>query len=424
MAVTGADTGTAQLTPAVERPAHVPESLVYDFDMLMDPELLRDPHARHGQLLVEAPPVFWTPRGGGHWMINGYQVIFDAAREWESFSSQLHSPADVKAMMEMMPTGGERIPRAVPISLDPPTHGRFRMPLNNAFAPKVIAGLAEEIRDLAIHLIDQVVPYGRCEFMSAIGESLPVQVFLKLMGLPIEHQAEYRALTRRMLSAPGGNAAMTVPILQEIASCMRETIVERRDNPRDDLISRLWKTEVDHHPATQDDVENYCVLLFLAGLDTVMNGMGFGVRHLARDQALQERLRADPTLIPEAVEELLRRYGFVTTARRVAKDVVFHGVEMKQHDRVYLNLAGANLDPQRWPEADRVDLDRSDKAHIAFNVGPHRCVGSHLARLELRTLYTELLARTPRFSLDPERPPTFHGGVALGFESLDLVWDR
>lgn len=413
----------SQLTPAVHKPAHVLDSLVYDYDMLLDPALLREPHERLRELLAEAPPIFWTPRGGGHWMLNRYDLVYEAARDWESFSSEIRPPDDVKTMLAMLPPGA-RIPQAIPISLDPPTHGKFRLPLNAAFSPKAIIGLTEEIRDLAVHLVDQVAPNGRCEFMSAIAEPLPVQVFLKFMGLPLENQAEYRELARKVLSAPGGNLALTAQFLPQIANCMRPTIVERRDNPQDDLISRLWSAEIDGQPATLEDLENYCFLLFLAGLDTVMNALGFGVRHLANDPKLQERLRADPSLIPEAAEELLRRYTFVTPMRRIKQDLAFHGVALKGGERVYLNLPAANLDPERWPEADLFDVDRENKAHIAFNAGPHRCVGSHLARIELHILYTELLARLPPFRLDPERPASFHGGVALGLDNLDLVWDH
>src|SRR5260221_9737226 len=125
---------------------------------------------------------------------------------------------------------------------------------------------------------------------------------------------------------------------------MRGTFIERRDNPQDDLISRIWKTEIDGKPTTLDDLENYGVLLFIAGLDTVMNSMGFGIRHLALDISLQDRLRKNPGLIAEAVEELLRRYSIVIIVRKVGKDQVFHGVEMKKDERALLMLPGANLD--------------------------------------------------------------------------------
>jgi cytochrome P450 len=172
-----------------------------------------------------------------------------------------------------------------------------------------------------------------------------------------------------------------------------------------------------------DDMENYCVVLFIAGLDTVMNGMGFGFRHLAQDQALQGQLRANPRIIPEAAEELLRRYTFTVPPRKVARDLVFEGLQMKAGERVMLFLPAADLDPGEFPGSDRFDLTREKKAHIAFNAGPHRCLGSHLARVELQTLYEQMLARLPPFRLDEQHTPTFHGGHVIGVDTLWLAWD-
>ncbi|TAK99934.1 MAG: cytochrome P450, partial [Rhodospirillaceae bacterium] len=292
------------------------------------------------------------------------------------------------------------------------------------FSPKTVLGLKDKIRDLTNSLIDNVKDQGGCEFVSAIAEPLPVQVFLKMMGLPLDRQAEYRALVREIVSTAADVDMMgaTSRILR-IAASMRDTFVQRRDNPQDDLISLLWGAKIDGKPTTMEDMENYGVLLFIAGLDTVINAMGFGVCHLAQDRALQDRLRQNPALIPETVEELLRRYTFIVLPRRVAKDVVFEGVEMKEDERVMLCLAAADLDAKRFSDPERVDPDRENKAHIAFNAGHHRCLGSHLARLELQTLYQEMLARLPPFRLDPNHSPTCHGGNIFGLDSLRLIWD-
>jgi cytochrome P450 len=416
-----ADDSALELTPAVERPPHVSEALVYDFDFLRDPGFRTDPHGRYRQVVEEAPPVFWTPRGGGHWMVCRHDLVFEAARDFESFSSELFPADQLEALLAAMPPD-MRIPVPYPINLDPPLHTSFRIPLNAPFSPKAIAALKDDIRALAVSLVDAVASQGGCEFMSAVAEPLPVQVFLKFMGLPLERQPEFRALVRKQLSAPFNDGIGGVMILREIADTMRDIIIARRDDPKDDLISRLWRVEIDGRAPTQEDMENYGVLLFIAGLDTVINGLGFGVGHLARDPELQARLRADPSLIPEATEELLRRYTFVAPIRLAGKDLSFHGAQIKRGERVLLGLPAGDLDPQHWPKADQVDIGRQDKAHLAFNVGPHRCVGSHLARLELQTLYEEFLARIPPFALDPERPPAYHGGIVLGVDRLNLLW--
>jgi cytochrome P450 len=170
-------------------------------------------------------------------------------------------------------------------------------------------------------------------------------------------------------------------------------------------------------------MENYSVVLFIAGLDTVMNGIGHGIRYLATDLALQDRLRANPELVGDASEEMLRRFTFTVPPRVIAKDAVFEGVQMKRGERAMLFLPAADLDPKVFPDADTFNLDRENKTHIAFNAGVHRCLGSHLARVELQVCYEEVLKRLPRFRLDPDKKPTFHCGHVVGVGSLPIVWD-
>jgi cytochrome P450 len=419
-----ADEATHALSPAAAKPAHVPDSLVYDFDLFADPALLADPHARILDLLKTAPLIFWSPRGGGGWTFISHEANFEASRDWDSFTSEFIPRAQLDAMIASLPPGTPHIPIAFPINLDPPDHGKYRLPLNAVFSPKAMNNLKGDIRALAQRLIADVRAAGRCEFMSAVAEPLPVQVFLKLLGLPLERQAEYRLLVQEFLAGINDPDLMgTVRRQQKVAAAMRETFLERKANPKDDLISLLWKTEIDGKPVDMDDMENYGVLLFIAGLDTVMNGMGFGVRHLAADLELQDRLRQNAGLAAEVTEELLRRYTFTVPPRKVAKDLEFQGVRMKQGERVNLLLPAADLDARRFAEPERFDLGREDKVHIAFNAGPHRCLGSHLARIELQILYEEIVAGLPQFRLDPDKPPRFHGGHVIGVDHLNLVWD-
>jgi cytochrome P450 len=356
-------------------------------------------------------------------MLLSHAANFKAARDIESFSSMFLSASQLQAIQAKLPPGTPRIPHAVPINLDPPDHTKYRAPLQRAFSPTAMLALKEDIRTLANELIDKVKGRGRCDFMVDIAEPLPVQIFLKMLGLPLDRQNEYRALVREHLSDPEHDTKKIMMKLLKITAMMHETFLERREKPQNDLISLLWQSEIDGRPTTLEDMENYGVVLFIAGLDTVMNGMGFGVRHLAQDLELQRDLRANPKMIPEAAEELLRRYTFTVPPRRVAKDLVFEGVPMKEGERAMLFLPAADLDPNEFAGSDRFDLKREKKAHIAFNAGVHRCLGSHLARVELQTLYEQMLARLPEFRLDPKHPPKFHGGHVIGVDTLTLVWD-
>jgi cytochrome P450 len=413
----------ASLSPAVEKPPHIPDRVVFDFDMYHDPDYIKDPHRRILDIISKAPPVFWTPRNGGHWMLVSHKANFEASRDPETFSSEVVPKAQIAAFMASLPPGAPRIPMPVPINIDPPEHTAYREPLLGAFSPKSMLALKDSIRALAIELIEKIRPKGTAELMAEVAEPLPVQVFLKMFGLPVERQAEYRALVKEHLSAGQGETREMARRLFKVVLTMKDTLLERKENPKDDLISVLWQSRVSGKEMTMDDMENYSVLLFLAGLDTVLNGIGNGVRHLAANPELQRSLRENPKLIPDAAEELLRRYTFTVPVRRVTKDLEFHGAPMKADERVMMFLPAADLDAAEFPEPEKFDLKRENKAHIAFGTGPHRCLGSHLARIELQVLYEELLARLPEFRLDPAKPVTYKGGHVVGPETLWLLWN-
>ncbi|MBB5686745.1 cytochrome P450 [Sphingobium boeckii] len=413
----------AILSPAMPKPAHVPDALVYDFDLHADPGLLADPHARLLDIARNAPPVFWSPRNGGGWVIASHAANYAASRDTETFSSEFVPQAQMKAMLASLPAGAPHIPQPIPITLDPPEHTKYRQPLQKVFSPKTISNLRSSIAELAGELIDAVKPNGGCEFMSTVAEPLPVQVFLKMLGLPLERAGEYRAILKEHMSAMDNDREGAMRRLQRIAAAMRDTVLARKENPQDDILSMLWQLEIDGQPTTLADMENYGVLLFIAGLDTVMNGMGLAMRGLAGDPAMQAKLRAEPRLIPEASEEMLRRYTFTVPMRIVHKEVELAGARMLPGDWAKLLLPAADLDSSEFPVPEDYDLNRENNVHIAFGVGPHRCLGSHLARVELQVLYEEMLARLPEFRLDPAHPPVFHGGHVIGIERMNLIWD-
>ncbi|MFC4595755.1 cytochrome P450 [Sphingobium tyrosinilyticum] len=409
------------LSPVSPRPDHVPEEAVYDFDMYLDPALLTDPHERVRELLRDAPPVFWTPRNGGHWVVTGYAENYAASRDTESFSSQLMPTEQAIAIMEQLPPGVHH-PSPTPITMDPPVHTMFRQPLNPYFSPKAMLARKQEIRSLANELIDQFIDKGHCDFIPEFAETLPVQVFLNLLGLPGERQAEFRDLVHMFL-APITSLEDSTGRMRKVADAMADVVKARQHDPKDDLISLLWQTKIDGKDTTYELMEDFGVLLFIAGLDTVINGIGYGIRHLARNPDLQAQLRENPKQIVEAAEEILRRYTFTIPQRRIAKDVELGGWQMKENDRLSLYLPGADLDEREFASPENFDLNRENKVHIAFGVGPHRCLGSHLARIELQVAYEVMLERLPQFRLDPEKPAKFHAGFILAMDSLPLRWD-
>ena len=408
--------------PLTPRPAHIPEEAVYDFDMYRDPALLQDPHERVRQLLREAPPVFWTPRNGGHWVVTGHQENYTLSRDPEHFTSEILKGEYAAAIFSQLPADFGHVPNATPINLDPPAHTIYRAPLQAAFSPKAMQARKEDIRALTNRLIDAVAEQGHCDLIPDIAEPLPVQVFLKMLGLPLERSAEFRDLVHECL-APAGNPVQHAFRMRKVADALKSEIEARRTDPKDDLLSLLWQSEIEGKPMTFELMEDYVILLFIAGLDTVINGIGYGIRHLARNPDFQNELRANPKLIVEAAEELLRRYTFTIPVRRIAKDTEFAGLTLKADELLMIFLPGADLDPRELPSPETFDMNRENKVHIAFGAGAHRCLGSHLARIELQVVYEQMLARLPTFRLDETKPVRFHAGNIIAIDSLPLRWD-
>ena len=411
------DTQTLSATPA-----HVSPDCVFEFDIHRDAALLENPHERVRDLVSKAPPFFWTPHNRGHWVALRFEDCFEIYRSADRFSSSPFSPEGKARIEASLPPGAPRMIELTPILMDPPEHTKFRAPLQRAFSPKVMMALKSDIEALTHALIDEVIDEGGCDFFSAINEQLPVRVFLKMMGLPEERLAEFRALVREVFAPTSGPEEQGHRI-RKISDAMQGVVQARRTDPREDLISMLWSLELDGEPIGDDLMEDYAALLFLAGLDTVINGMSFGIRHLAQDPELQRRLRADPRLIVDSAEELLRRYTFTVSQRRVIHDTEFRGHQLKAGEIIVLYLPAADLDPSEFSDPGHFDPLREYKAHIAFGAGPHRCLGSHLARIELQTLYEVVMKRLPEFRLDPEKPPVFHAGMMLSMSSLPIRWD-
>ncbi|MGN7931716.1 cytochrome P450 [Sphingopyxis sp. 22461] len=389
---------------------HVPANAIVTYDYFDQPGFKEDPHAVIMRLFEgRTPRIFYTPLNGGHWVIGGYQELFDATRDTQTFSS---TSMQIPAMSDE--------PLLVPLNMDPPDHAVYRAALNKAFTPARIVRMEDGVRKLADELIDQIAGTDRTEFVSAVAEPLPVFVFMEIAGIPREHFRAFRDNVFTFLSDP--DATKRSEALGFFHRELGALITQKRAAPQDDLLSQLVTSDVNGRPISDEELMGFCILLMLAGLDTVTNAMSLGVRHLAADQALQARLRADASLIPAAVEELLRRYAFASMGRIVMRDTEFHGLAMRKGDRVLFVPAAAGLDPAVYNDPLTVELNRKEKGVPTFGFGPHRCVGMHLARLELRVLYEQWLSRIPAFSLSPASPPRFHGGIVIGLETLNIEW--
>lgn len=389
-------------------PDHIPPEWVLDFDMFNDPLLADNLHDGVARLAAEGRDLFYTGRNGGHWVAIGRDAIFEIATHVDVFSnSPLHHPYMAHETIQ------------IPIGLDPPEHGIYRKVLNDAFSARAMSAMEPEIRALTTSLIDDVLAEGGCDFAKAVAEPLPVRIFMRMMGFPLDRFVEFREWVLAGISE--GDPAKRQIIWDRILGMSAELIRDRQAKRQDDLISRLLDADVGGRPPNFEEMQSLCLMLFIAGLDTVVNGMSLIVRHLATDAELQATLRAEPKRIPSAVEEILRRYTFTTPPRFLAADTSFRGAPLRKGDLLILYLPAADLDPRGFEAPLKVDLERKTP-HLAFGAGPHRCVGAQLARIELRILLEEWLKRVPPFELDAEHPWKFHGGFVYSIDSLPLRW--
>lgn len=390
-------------------PGHVPAALVRDFDFLQ-PQVEGDLYDWWAAL-HDGPEIFYTPRHGGHWVTTRHDDIGHVLENWDTFSSQQMT----------VPKGTHQFP-SPPIMYDPPLHTDFRKLLAPFFTPKSIGNLELKARDLSVQLIENVAVQGRCEFVSELSLEMPIGIFMGLVDLPEDDRLDLLKIAEKM--ARGRTHEEQAEGFMQSYQYLGEVFARRRENPGDDILSYALKGTVeDGRPLTEMELLGLGALLLVGGLDTVAGMMGFIMLHLARAPEHQEMLAHNPELMPQAIEELMRRHQIANVARIVVKDTVLKGVVMKEGDMVLTPTSMAGLDDRRYPDPLKIDFARDDKRSLVFGKGPHQCVGAYLARTELRVFFTEWLKRVPRFRIAPGQTPLAVPGRANAMQFLPLVWD-
>ena len=403
-------------TAAYEIPEHVPPELVYDFEPKYPFEELREPYALLGRIREQAPDIFYLPkdwrpsRAGGTWVVQTAELMREVFQNGEVFSSRAVVGGGTAAWPRKL----------VPLELDPPEHTKYRKLLASEFSPKMINGLEEPLRKLSAQLIDGFAGRGSVDFVDEYARVFPIIALMELVGFPLERREQFSKWERIMFQGESVEERRGAGI--KVASMIAELAEEKRANPGDDLLSQLVKASIDGEPIAQDKLEDMGFLLFLAGLDTVTAGLGHVFRYLAEQPDEQQRLRDDPELIPDAIEELVRYHSWINTSRMLARDHEFHGVRMREGDHVMCATYFASHDPAIIPDPERIDLGRAPNPHLGFGAGVHRCAGSHLARRELRIAVTQMLERVPPFRLKEGAELSYDGGLVC-LSSLPLVWD-
>lgn len=392
-------------------PDHVPPELVYDFDLYDGPGLnggsAPDIHLLWKEFQDSHPPIFWTPRNGGHWTLTRYDVIQDAALSPDVFSSR-----DI-----FVPQGTS--PHLIPTNSDAPMHRKYRRLMEPFFTPKALARVTESARNVAIELIESIRPKGHCEFVSEFSAIMPVMAFMELVNLPKEDLGYLLSIASRMGEEGVGDRVAW----DDLSTYVQRQIDMRREQPQGDFISTMLEAEVDGRKLTDHEIFSMALLVISGGLDTVRISISFEAAFLAQHPEHRRELIEHPERIDNAINEMLRRFGVSNIARVVAADTTFHGIEMREGESLLMMYPLAGLDETVTPDPLTVDFQRPGPRHMVFGTGPHTCIGNRLGKRELRLFLEEWLKRIPDFSLAPGTEPVVRCGVTNTVEELHLVWD-
>lgn len=375
-----------------------------------DPEALAHPQPGYTELR-ETMPVMRVP--DGPIVLTRHDDVMFALKNPDLFSS-----------VNAIEIGNIR--PLIPLQIDPPDHVKYRRLLDPIFAPREMAKLEPKVRALVNDLIDEFIERGECEFSADLAIPLPCRVFLEILGLPFEHLDRFLQWKDDIIR-PGVDSMDEAKAVQgeagrAIYDYFAPLITDRRENPRDDLITLFVEAEIEGHNLNDDEVADICFLMMIAGLDTVTATLTCSVSHLAQHSDRRDAIVADLGLVPAAVEELMRWETPVPgLPRRATQDIEIRGEMIKAGENVVCLLGSANIDPEEFPEPDDIDFTRSGNRHLAFGGGVHRCLGSHLARLELRVAMEEIHRRMPDYAIKEGEQPVYTSGLRA-VEYLPLVF--
>jgi cytochrome P450 len=363
-------------------------------------------------------PVAHTDRYGGAWLPVTHADVSAVARDTDHFSSEgavLSNKPPRDQWVSMAPIGG-----APPITSDPPFHADARRLLLPAFSPQVVAEWEPEIRRLCNELIDNMGDLDTVDAAVQYAQNIPVYVIARMLGLPLEDSDYFRETVHMVLEEIGAEFGERQGAFEKLDAYLGMHVRDHIENPKDDLIGFLLNAKIYDQPLSPEHVVGTIILLMVAGIDTTWSSIGSSIWHLAQHPADLQRMVNEPELLPTAIEELLRMYAPVTMARIVSQDAEIGGCPVKAGDSVLLPFPAANRDPEVFPDADKVIIDREENRHVAFGLGIHRCLGSNLARLELRVAVEVFIQRFPKFELANPSSVTWSLGQGRGPRKLPV----
>ncbi|HEX3924696.1 MAG TPA: cytochrome P450 [Streptosporangiaceae bacterium] len=384
-----------------------------DFSHL-EPEWSADPYPIQDDLR-ERCPIAHTGRFGGGWLPVRYEDVSAIAYDTEHFSSRSIIMSNFRPPLDVAPIGG-----SPPISSDPPFHHDARKLLLPAFTKNAVTKQEAATRAFCHSLIDAFGDDDVVDAARDYAQHIPMRVIADMLGFPPEDGPRFREFVENLLEGINLPPDERIERVGRLFEYLLAQVHDHIDHPREDLTSYLINAELYGRKLEPQHVVGTMALLLIAGIDTTWSAIGASLWHLARTPDDRRRLVAEPALLPTAMEEFLRAYAPVTMARLVKQDMRWHGVDMKAEDWILLSFPAANRDPAQFDRAGEIVIDREVNRHAAFGLGIHRCVGSHLARMELRVALEVWLERIGEFSLADPAAVTWSAGQIRGPRTLPL----
>ena len=369
----------------------------------LDPDTFRDgiPFTALRELRDTEPVSFRAHAGErGYWFLTRHDDISAVLVDAKAYSSW-------RGTTSMMDPPAERLEfaRRILVNMDPPAHTRYRRLITQSVASRAVERLTPRLEELSRRTIDGIAARGSCDFVADVASKLPMQVICELLGVPETDWERLYACSNTMMARDDPDFAAS---REDVSRASMEMFAysasladERRTCPKEDLMSALIAAEVDGQKLADDEINAFFILLVIAGNETTRTLLAGGLHALLENPSERDRLLADPSLWPNAVEEMLRFVSPIMQWRRTLdRDVTLNAKELRTGDKVILSLISANRDEQVFTDPDRFDITRTDNPHMAFGFGPHLCLGASLARMEARRLLQELFRRLPDVTLD------------------------
>jgi cytochrome P450 len=380
----------------------------------VEPDWAADPYPIQDDLRQRCP-VAHTDRFGGAWLPTRYDDVAAIAYDTERFSSRAIIVSNFRPPRELAPVGG-----SPPISSDPPFHHDARKLLLPAFTKTAVTRQEPGTRRFCHSLIDAFAGQDVVDAARDYAQHIPVRVIADMLGFPPEDGPQFRTFVEDLLEGINLPPDERIERVSRLFDYLLAQVNDHLDHPHDDLTSYLINAELYGRRLDPSHVVGTMALLLIAGIDTTWSAIGASLWHLAKTPGDRRRLAAEPGLLPTAIEEFLRAFAPVTMARLVRDDVHWRGVDMKADDWILLSFPAANRDPAQFDRAGEVVIDREVNRHAAFGLGIHRCLGSHLARMELRVALQVWLERIGEFTLADPSAVTWSAGQIRGPRTLPL----